>query len=130
MKYLLFLTILFCANTVQAKTTICSISGMFMFTKISWNEETKNAEATAFFGPTVYPGNYIYSRKHDSGEAKTFRFSFSDKKSAGTDMAEFVIYPKDKEGKQHILGIAFIVKNKERYVDFSYGSHDIQCLST
>jgi hypothetical protein len=128
MKLILAFFLITIANNVYAETNICHISGMFMFTKISWNSDTGEARLTDMVNRQS-KGTYVYSREHNGDKAHSIRFVFDEEVAAGTDMAEFLILPKDKEGKRKILGVAFRLDNNDKYVDFSYGTHEIQCLS-
>ncbi|MDG4474659.1 hypothetical protein [Thiovibrio frasassiensis] len=128
MKYFLALLLLLLTVSAHAENITCSIDGMFMHTIIGWDTVSGKAKLSDFIDRSV-EGNLVYSRKHDDGYAHNIIFHFNNKKTYGTDMAEFVIYPKNKKGKQQILGTAFIVKDGEKHVDYSYGMHDIQCQS-
>lgn len=116
--------------TVYANSTICSVqneeSDLFNIQAIAWDEQTKIAKIRDTLGKD-YRGVVTYTRKHNGGEKTNIYVKFS-KPYYGSDAAEFIVFPVNKN-QFRVIGVTYILRNNKQFLNAFMGNNPVICQS-
>jgi hypothetical protein len=111
-----------------ANPTICKLEESLIGIKaIIWDGDTGVAKTTDALNNS-HEGVVTLTRKHGDDGNKTNIYIKYDKPYYGDDAAEFVVFPVDKN-KFRIIGVSYILKGREKFLNTSKGNYSATCLS-
>lgn len=129
MKILLkvILTLSLLLSVSWANSTICSLEESLTGIKaIAWNNDTGIAKITDEFNNS-HEGMVTLTRKHNDDGDKINIYIKYDKPYFG-DAAEFIVFPIGKN-KFRVIGVSYILKGSDKFLNSSQGNYSATCLS-
>ena len=130
MKILLkvILTLSLLLSVSWANSTICSLEESSTGIKaIAWNNDTGVAKITDVLNDS-HEGMVILIRKHNDDGNKINIYIKYDKPYFGDDAAEFIVFPIGKN-KFRVIGVSYILKGSDKFLNTSKGNYSATCLS-
>lgn len=113
--------------TVLADSTICKLEESATGIKaIAWDNEGK-AKITDMFGKE-HDGVVTLTRKFNTNGTKTNIYVKYDKPYYGDDAVEFIIFPYH-ENQFRVVGVSYIYKGNDKFLNTSKGNYLASCLS-
>jgi hypothetical protein len=127
----LILTTVICigiSSSCWAGSTICKVEESSIGIKaIGWNDENMTAKVTDSLGDS-FNGVITLKRQHSSdGEKVNLLFEFG-KPRLGLDAKEYIVFPIGKN-EFRVIGVAYIVRGGQRYLEMSEGNYKATCIS-
>lgn len=119
------MSILLFSIKVFADQYICTINGSFQFKKIGWDTNTNTAKIIDYAGK-VYTGRITLNRKFNKRGFK-ININIKYKQPFYQEESEFVVFTVGNGYR--VIGVGYIIKNGQKYLDVSHGDHKINCLS-
>ena len=111
-----------------ANSTICKLAESSKGIKaIAWDDDTGVAKITDMLNNS-HEGMVTLTRKHGDDGYKTNIYIKYVKPYYGDDAAEFVVFPVRKN-KYRIIGVSYILKGREKFLNTSKGNYSATCLS-
>jgi hypothetical protein len=108
-----------------ANSTICKLEENLVLTAIAWDDDTGVAKISML--NNSHEGMITRTTKHDDGN-KTNIYIKYDKPYYGDDAVEFIVFPVGKN-KFRIIGVSYILKGREKFLNTSMGNYSATCLS-
>ncbi|SES37115.1 hypothetical protein [Halopseudomonas bauzanensis] len=110
-----------------AATTTCILEGGSITVKaVAWDDETNVAKVTDHLGNTR-EGRVTLESDHNHGK-KVNIFVDYESASYGVDAAEYIVFP-TSPGTYRIIGVAYIVRDGEQFLNSSHGNHAANCVA-
>ncbi|MBI2182508.1 MAG: hypothetical protein HYU31_17030 [Deltaproteobacteria bacterium] len=107
-------------------STICKIEDSLIGIKaIAWNDEDGTAKITDTLNNTL-AGRISLKRKHDGGEKVNIYLKY-ERPYYGDDAAEYMIFPVGN-GQFRIIGVTYVIRNNEKYLNASSGNFLATCI--
>jgi hypothetical protein len=123
---LILLCVTVAANTNAA--TICKLEDSGIGIKaIAWDEKDGTARVTDMLNKT-YPGRVEFTRPHSADGEKVSILIKYDPPRYGADAAEYIIFPVGKN-QFRVIGVTYIIRNNERYLNSLEGNHEATCIT-
>lgn len=128
MRYLLVLLLLTAIPSFSfAAMTTCILEGGSNIVKaVAWDDETNMAKVTDHFGNTR-EGRVTLESDHDHGK-KVNIFVDYESPSYGVHAAEYIVFP-ISPGAYRVIGVAYTVRDGERFLKYSHGNHAANCVA-
>jgi hypothetical protein len=112
---------------VSNASTICKVEDSTTGIKaIAWNEEDGTAKITDSMNNTV-AGRISLKRKHNDGEKVNILLRY-DRPHFGADAAEYIVFPVGN-GQFRVIGITYIIRNGEKFLNTADGNYSATCVS-
>lgn len=109
-----------------ANTSICKLEDNSSAIKaIAWDKNNGKAKITDSLDKQ-YEGVVTLSRKHDRGDKVNIYIKY-DEPYDGNDAAEFIIFP--VTSGYRVIGVSYIIKNGDKYLNTFGGNYTATCLS-
>jgi hypothetical protein len=109
-------------------TTICKLEESGIGIKaIAWDEKDGTAKVTDMLDKT-YAGRVEFTRPHGADGVKVNILIKYDPPRFGADAAEYIIFPVGKN-QFRVIGVTYIIRNNERFLDTDEGNHVATCIS-
>jgi hypothetical protein len=125
-----FVLMLLCATAVSNANgaTICKLEDSGTGIKaIAWDENDGTAKVTDSLNKT-YAGRVEFTRPHSADGKKVNILIKYDPPSFGADAAEYIIFPVGKN-QFRVIGVTYIIRNNERYLNTEEGNREATCIS-
>ena len=107
-------------------STICKIEDSLTGPKaIAWNDEDGTAKITDMLNKT-FAGRISLKRKHDGGEKVNIYVKY-EQPYYGDDAAEYIIFPVGN-GQFRIIGVTYVIRYNEKYLNTSSGNYLATCI--
>jgi hypothetical protein len=107
-------------------STICKIEDSLTGIKaIAWNDEDGTAKITDMLNNTL-AGRISLKRKHDGGEKVNIYLKY-ERPYYGDDAAEYIIFPVGN-GHFRVIGVTYVIRNNEKYLNTSSGNFLATCI--